>query len=168
MKEILNPSVFRSVVSFLVGFFALCALQGTGLVSTPVQAYKLPDTGQNLCYDNDQEIPCPQPGQPFYGQDGNYQGPQMAYQDNGDGTVTDLNTGIMWQQGDAQNEGDGRTWQDAVDYCATLDLGGVYRLAIADGHGVDRVDGPRHSHSGASDQYHFLPRVPLVQLLVEQ
>ncbi|MBL7205034.1 MAG: DUF1566 domain-containing protein [Desulfobacteraceae bacterium] len=32
----------------------------------------VPDTGQTKCYNNTEEIPCPQPGEPFYGQDGNY------------------------------------------------------------------------------------------------
>jgi len=32
----------------------------------------VPDTGQTKCYDNTGEIPCPQAGEPFYGQDGNY------------------------------------------------------------------------------------------------
>ncbi|MGE0086330.1 MAG: DUF1566 domain-containing protein [Desulfococcaceae bacterium] len=35
-------------------------------------AWPIPDTGQSKCYDNEKEIPCPQPGEPFYGQDGNY------------------------------------------------------------------------------------------------
>ena len=35
-------------------------------------AYPLPDTGQTRCYDNETQIPCPEPGEPFYGQDGNY------------------------------------------------------------------------------------------------
>lgn len=62
--------------------------------------YKLPDTGQNRCYDNSTEIRCPDPGEAFYGQDAQFAGPQPAYQDNGDGTVTDLNTGLMWEQVD--------------------------------------------------------------------
>jgi len=32
----------------------------------------LPDTGQTKCYDNLTEIQCPQIGEPFYGQDANY------------------------------------------------------------------------------------------------
>lgn len=35
-------------------------------------ARMLPDTGQTKCYDNTQEITCPNPGEPFYGQDANY------------------------------------------------------------------------------------------------
>jgi len=85
--------------------------------------YKLPDTGIDKCYDNDSEITCPYPGQPFYGQDAQYDGPQPSYQDNGDGTVTDLNTGLVWQQGDGQNV-TRRTWEDALDYCEGLTLAG--------------------------------------------
>lgn len=32
----------------------------------------IPDTSQTKCYDNNGESPCPQPGEPFYGQDGNF------------------------------------------------------------------------------------------------
>ncbi|MBF0187380.1 MAG: DUF1566 domain-containing protein [Magnetococcales bacterium] len=59
----------------------------------------LPDTGQSACYDNWQEIRCPTPGEPYYGQDAHYQGTQPAYQDNGDGTISDLTTGLMWSKG---------------------------------------------------------------------
>ena len=37
-----------------------------------VHAWPIPDTGQTKCYNNTTEIPCPAPGEPFYGQDGNY------------------------------------------------------------------------------------------------
>lgn len=56
------------------------------------------DTGQETCYDNDGEITPPQPGEPFYGQDVQYLGMEFTYVDNGDGTITDLNTGLMWQK----------------------------------------------------------------------
>ncbi len=35
----------------------------------------------------------------FSGQDGAYQGPFPSYRDNGDGTITDLVTGLMWSKG---------------------------------------------------------------------
>ena len=60
--------------------------------------YTIVDTGQNTCYNNERPITCPQTGESFYGQDAQYVGVQPFYKDNGDGTVTDLNTGLMWQQ----------------------------------------------------------------------
>jgi hypothetical protein len=38
----------------------------------PVNGTPLPDTGQTKCYNNTEEIPCPNPGEDFYGQDGSY------------------------------------------------------------------------------------------------
>lgn len=92
-------------------------------------SYRLPDTGQDKCYDGvGNVISCPNPGERFYGQDGQYQGALRSYRDNGNGTVTDLNTGLMWQQGDDQNGTDGNapyyTWQQALDYCSELALAG--------------------------------------------
>lgn len=37
------------------------------------------------------------PTDEFYGQDPNYSNFKPAYRNNGDGTITDLNTGLMWQ-----------------------------------------------------------------------
>ncbi len=45
---------------------------------------------------------------------------QSGYRPNGDGTVTDQNTGLIWQQID---DGVMRTWQQAHDYCERLTLG---------------------------------------------
>jgi len=68
------------------------------------------DTGQVKCYDNSNEIPCPQKGEGFYGQDAQYASAQLAYVDNGDGTVTDLNTGLMW----IQDPGEKMAYYDAI------------------------------------------------------
>lgn len=37
------------------------------------------DTGQTKCYDNEKEIQCPWPGEPFYGQDAQYPGVARSY-----------------------------------------------------------------------------------------
>lgn len=52
-------------------------------------------TGQTKCYDGDGvRIPCAGTGQ-----DGEIQfGARLRFRDNGDGTVTDLNTGLMWEK----------------------------------------------------------------------
>jgi hypothetical protein len=61
--------------------------------------YCIVDTGQrNIFSDAGQLLAALRPGEPFFGQDGFYQGPQPAYQDNKDGTITDLVTGLMWQK----------------------------------------------------------------------
>ena len=60
--------------------------------------YVVVDTGQVDCFDDAGPMTCPQPGQPFYGQDAHYPSQPASYLANGDGTVTDLNTGLMWQQ----------------------------------------------------------------------
>ncbi|QFY89514.1 DUF1566 domain-containing protein [Magnetovirga frankeli] len=62
------------------------------------QTYPIVDTGQSSYYDASNVIQAPTPGAAFFGQDAHYQGLQPAYWDNGDGTVTDLNTGLTWQQ----------------------------------------------------------------------
>ncbi len=88
----------------------------------------LPDTGQTTCYDmGGTVITCPATGTPLSGQDAQYNGPPPAYTDNSDGTVTDGNTGLVWQQNTADTDGsmsitsgDEITWQAAVDYCDTL------------------------------------------------
>lgn len=42
------------------------------------------------------------------------------FTDNGDGTVSDGNTGLMWQQA----EGGSMDWEDAITYCEDLSLAG--------------------------------------------
>lgn len=43
------------------------------------------------------------------------------YQDNGDGTVSDQKTALIWQQKD---DGELRTWDEANNYCEDLELTG--------------------------------------------
>lgn len=95
-----------------------------GLVlASPANAldYELPDTDQSLCFDTLTVIDPPDPGADFYGQDAQYQGLQPSYTDNGDGTVTDLHTGLMWTQ-DLTSEK--MTWDEAVAESGTCTVGG--------------------------------------------
>jgi hypothetical protein len=59
---------------------------------------KLADTAQVTCFDADSTIACPPEGARFYGQDAHYRGRPPAFRVNGDGTVSDLNTGLTWQK----------------------------------------------------------------------
>ncbi|MFH1339327.1 MAG: DUF1566 domain-containing protein [Candidatus Omnitrophota bacterium] len=50
-----------------------------------------------------------------FGNPGSY-----AFKDNGDGTITDLNTGLMWKK----EEGPDMNWEEALGYCEDLRLAG--------------------------------------------
>ncbi len=90
--------------------------------AAPSTTYRVVDTGQIACYDDSDEIVCPDEGQPFYGQDAQYDGNQPAYRDNGDGTVTDLNTGLMWQKTpDLDNK---YTYEEALAGAEAFDFAG--------------------------------------------
>ena len=43
------------------------------------------------------------------------------FKDNGDGTITDQSTGLVWQK---DTEPGTYSWQDALEYCEGLDLAG--------------------------------------------
>ncbi len=70
--------------------------------TTPKTIEKFPDnivgTGQIKCYNNSTEIPYPKPGRSFFGQDAEFTANAPSYQDNRNGTVTDINTGLMWSK----------------------------------------------------------------------
>jgi hypothetical protein len=84
------------------------------------RTYVVVGTGQTKCYDDRREIAPPKPGQPFYGQDAQHPSPAPNYKDNGNGTVTDLNTGLVW----VQARGTKATWDAAVAGAKTCRAGG--------------------------------------------
>ena len=88
--------------------------------TSAVGGYPIVDTDQTEFYSNEAIISEPAEGEAFYGQDGTYEGSQPSYTDNGDGTVTDNVTGLMWQQ----DPGDKIDWDDAVDKLETFELAG--------------------------------------------
>lgn len=82
----------------------------------------LPRTGQTKCYDTaGVQIPCSGTGQ-----DGEIQAgvawPEPRFTDNGDDTMTDNLTGLMWTK-NAFLYGD-TDWYHAMDYCNNLNLAG--------------------------------------------
>lgn len=83
---------------------------------------RIPDTGQTTCYDAFRQLTtCPGSTSPFFGQDAQYSGYPLSYQDNGDGTVTDLTTGLMWSRAvDARKI----SLQEARSMAAELTLAG--------------------------------------------
>lgn len=68
----------------------------------------LPDTGQTTSYTN------------TFGEDNDYIINPPSFINNGDGTITDIVTGLMWQQSDSGE----MTIENAITYCDNLDLAG--------------------------------------------
>lgn len=80
----------------------------------------VPETGQTLCYDETgTEIPCAGTGQ-----DGEYQKgspwPNPRFTSNGDGTVTDNLTGLIWLKNANCFGPEPETWADALSDCSGL------------------------------------------------
>jgi hypothetical protein len=98
--------------------------------SSSAGTYAVVETGQERCYNNSVEISCPAPGDAFYGQDANYSGNTPSYADNGDGTITDNVTGLMWQKSpDMDSNGiidysDKMYFDEALAYAASFNLAG--------------------------------------------
>jgi hypothetical protein len=117
-------------VTILGNLFLGSPTQLVPLCPQPAAPSGLPDTGQTKCYDDQsREIPCA--GATCLGQDGHYATgcpSEGRFTDNGDGTVTDHCTGLMWQKDTADVNGDGIAdglqWCDAIAYCENLTLGG--------------------------------------------
>ena len=105
-----------------------------------IYAGPLPDTGQTKCYNNTVEIPCPSPGEAFYGQDAQYQGPVRSYtklgqngvlladtatQESGWLMTRDNVTGLIWEMKTDDNsihdKDNTYTWANAQSmFIATL------------------------------------------------
>jgi hypothetical protein len=112
-KSILTKVVLLSILVF---FAMLTNIAFAGTVN-------LPKTGQTKCYDTAGiEIPCTGTGH-----DGEIQAgvawPDPRFTDNGDETMTDNLTGLMWTK-NANLPNDYMTWQEALDYCNNLTLAG--------------------------------------------
>lgn len=89
-------------------------------------------TGQINAYDENGNVVSElKPGDSLYGQDAHYlKGKKMSFKKNNDGTITDNNTGLMWEEIPTT---EGFEWQGAKDYVENLELGGYddWRLPTA-------------------------------------
>lgn len=77
------------------------------MVLTAWTMAKLPDTGQTTTTSS------------TFGQDADYTINPPSYTDNGDGTITDNVTTLVWQK---QDDGTTRSWENAISYCDDLTL----------------------------------------------
>jgi Protein of unknown function (DUF1566) len=106
-----------------------CNLKANSSDNLPnISNYPIIGTNQTKFYNNTIEITTPAIGSTFYGQNASYPGNKPSYVDNGDGTVTDLVTGLMWQQS-PDNDCDGVIdASDKVSYDAAVSGASKYRL----------------------------------------
>jgi hypothetical protein len=115
------------------------------------------DTGQERAYDAAREIRYPKAAKAFFGQDAQYRGNVPKYENHGDGTVTDVVTGLMW----TKDPGPKKTYAQAKDGAAKCRAGGhrdwrlptikeLYSLILFSGTDPD----PRSS--GTSEQRRFI------------
>jgi hypothetical protein len=88
------------------------------VTDTVTSSWTVVGTNVTHCYDTVQVITCPADSSaPFFGQTN---GITPSYVNNGDGTITDLNTGLMWQR----DPGAKTSYIDALSGASTLTLGG--------------------------------------------
>ncbi len=116
-----NISIF---ISFIL-FTALLPLSG--------YTWPIPDSGQTKCYNDTVEIPCPSPGEDFYGQDGNYliNPPSYTKLDAAGNSlpdsatswvmVRDNVTGLIWEVKTYDNYS--YTWDSSNDFTDHLCVG---------------------------------------------
>lgn len=115
-----NINILSIIAFVLLGFVMVGNAAPQKTEQKPALPYCVVDTDQTTCYDNSRKITPPIPGQPFYGQDAQHKTCQPAYKDNGDGTITDLNTGLMW----VKARGSKVTWNAAIEGKAKCHVGG--------------------------------------------
>ena len=94
----------------------------TGVDSDSNLSYPIVDTNQGTCYNNNELIDCPAVGEGFNGQDAQYTGNTPSYTDNGDGTVTDNVTGLVWTKELSEAS---MPWSNASGYCESLEVGSI-------------------------------------------
>lgn len=110
-------------------FLFAIAFLGLAMFSN-AQTYQIVDTGQETLYDSTIYVPNISSSQPFYGQDAHYSGNQPSYTNNGDGTITDNVTGLMWTKSpDLDYDGDidyydKVSFDEAPLYADTMTVGG--------------------------------------------
>lgn len=97
MKQLSNISI--SLILVLITFYKIN--------SQKLLPFKLPDTGQLTSFTHSGD------------EDSDLIVNPMSFTDNGDGTITDNNTGLVWQKTDSGE----MSFENAVLYCENLEIG---------------------------------------------
>ncbi len=109
-----------------------------------ISGFPIVGTNQTEYFDNTTIISAPGIGSDFYGQNADYPGNTPQYVDNGDGTVTDMVTGLMWQSNFDHN-GDGNI--DVSDKLSYNDLLALPQTCVTGGHTDWRVPTLKEQYS---------------------
>lgn len=92
-------AILALFVGLSISFYSCDKDQNTTPNTTPdISGYPIVGTGQTTFFDTSDVTSVQSVGDAFYGQNANYEGNTPQYVDNGDGTVTDKVSGLMWQQ----------------------------------------------------------------------
>ncbi|MEP5339773.1 MAG: DUF1566 domain-containing protein [Algibacter sp.] len=125
-------------INLVIGTLLLSSCDDDDNTSTIEPNDNLPDitgfpivgTNQTTFFDLETATSTQSEGDDFYGQNANYLGNIPNYEDNGDGTVTDMVTGLMWQNSFDHN-GDGNidyfdklTYDEILETVDTVTTGG--------------------------------------------
>ncbi len=122
-----------SILSAIILFSASCSKNDETINQVEnlpdITSYPIVGTNQTSYYGNHGEISAPASGEAFYGQNADYPGTSPGYEDNRDGTITDLATGLMWSQSpdtdgdDDIDVNDKMTYNEAVASASTYKVG---------------------------------------------
>ncbi len=117
-------------------FFSIVAFAGQ-IKAQGVLPFRLPDTGQTASYTATS------------GEDADFVINPPAYTDNRDGTVTDNNTGLMWQKTD----GGEMTWENALVFCSSLTLAGYSDWRLPTGTELFSINNYSHLNPALNGAY---------------
>ncbi|MCP3876621.1 MAG: DUF1566 domain-containing protein [Desulfobacteraceae bacterium] len=87
----------KTILTIITNFLVCGVFINFCFANAPV-SQPIVDTGQSHCYSPSGKILYPVNGSACFGQDAQYECNPPAYQNNGDGTVTDRVTGLMWSK----------------------------------------------------------------------
>ncbi len=146
-----KKTIIASAVILIISIFLIAGNN----VNSMKKKYRIVDTGQNRCFDNYKEINYPKEGDLFYGQDAQYEINPPSYLDNNNGTITDQNTGLIWQKSPDFIK---RTLSYSKTYASSLKLAGFedWRLpTIKELFSIADFKGNMHSKTPYIDTTYF-------------
>lgn len=126
-----------SIKTRILIFTFFCSLSDSGLVAQKLIPFKLPDTGQTSSYTSTK------------GEDSDFTINPPSFTDNGNGTITDNNTGLMWQKTD----GGEMTFENASTYCNGLVLGGYDDWRLPTSHELFSINNYSVSNPAINSTY---------------